>query len=102
MKSLHFAPEADRDLESIADFIAAENPTRAASFIAEIRSRCKILREFPQSARRLPELGPNARILTYKRYVILYEDLHDQVLITRIVHGARDLLAIIAEMQNTN
>lgn len=34
---LLFAPLAEQDLESIADYIAADNPRRAVSFIEELR-----------------------------------------------------------------
>jgi hypothetical protein len=35
-----FTEEAGKDLETIADYIALDNPARAVSFIQEIRARC--------------------------------------------------------------
>ena len=98
MKPLRFAPTADRDLESIGDYIAVDNPRRAVLFIQEIRKRCSLLAEFPQSARPLPELGSNARIVSYKRSVIVYRDRPDEVLVVRVIHGARDIQAILKDM----
>ena len=34
------SPLAERDLETIGDYIAEDNPLRALSFIAELRAQC--------------------------------------------------------------
>ncbi len=97
MKRVVFSPPAKRDLQSIADYIALDNPERAVAFIDEIEERCRKLAAFPQSARSFPELGTNARIVPFRSYVILYRDLADEVSIERVVHGARDILALISD-----
>ena len=99
MKPVGFAPEALRDLESIADYIAADNPIRALTFVREIKERCDKLGSFPQSARRFPELGNDAHIVPYRNYVILYRNLSHEVSIERVIHGARDILALISKPQ---
>lgn len=38
---LAFTPLAEQDLEAIADYIAADNPTRALSFVRELRAQCQ-------------------------------------------------------------
>ncbi len=98
MKPVVFRPQAVRDLEAIADYIAADNPTRAQSFVQELRERCRLLGDFPESARSFPELGKDARILPYRNYVIIYRNLRDQVLISRVIHGARDILAVLSDI----
>jgi toxin ParE1/3/4 len=97
VKPIAFRPQAIRDLEAIADYIAADNPTRAQSFVREIRERCRLLGDFPESARKFPELGRDAHILPYDNYVIIYRNLQHQVLISRIIHGARDILAALSD-----
>ncbi len=97
MKHVVFSPQAARDLESIADYIAVDNAGRAATFIQQIRKRCLALAEFPESARRFPELGENAHWLAYRRYVILYRNLPNEVSIERIIHGARDIIALVTD-----
>lgn len=99
MKPVVFAPEALRDLESIADYIAADNPMRAVTFVQEIRERCDKLGNFPEAARRFPELGNDAHILPYRNYVMLYRNLSREVSIERVIHGARDILALISKPQ---
>jgi toxin ParE1/3/4 len=97
MKPVGFAPQAIVDLEAIASYIATDNPARAASFVREIRERCRMLGEFPESARRFPDLDEDARILPYRNYVILYRNLPHQVSIERVIHGARDILAVLSD-----
>ncbi len=97
MKPVAFRPQALRDLEAIADYIAADNPTRAQSFVQELREHCRRLGDFPESARRFPELGKDARILPYRNYVVIYRNLPHQVLIARVIHGARDILAVLSD-----
>jgi toxin ParE1/3/4 len=96
MTRVIFAPLADRDLEAIADYIAADNPARAVTFVQDIRRRCAGLAAAPRSARRFPELGPDAHILPFGNYVILYRALADEVSIERVIHGARDIMALIS------
>jgi toxin ParE1/3/4 len=97
VKRVVFSPQAKRDLQKIADYIAIDNPDRAVTFIEEIEERCLRLGEFPRSARPFPELGTNAHILPFGNYVILYRDLADEVSIERVVHGARDILVLISD-----
>ncbi len=97
MKLVAFRPQALRDLEAIADYIAVDNLSRAWSFVRDLREPCRLLGDFPESARRFPELGEDARILPYRNYVIIYRNLHHQVLISRMIHGARDILAVLSD-----
>jgi toxin ParE1/3/4 len=91
-----FSGKAARNLEDIADYIAADNPRRAVSFVRELRERCLALGTLPESARPFPELGADAHILPYRNHVIFYRNLPRHVSIERIVHGARDILALIS------
>lgn len=96
MKPVIFTPEAKRDLAAIADYIATDNPRRAVTFIEELEDRCKALAKAPHAPRQFLQLGPDAHILPYGNYLILYRDLPHEVSIARIMHGARDIMALIA------
>jgi hypothetical protein len=56
------------DLEAIADYIAQENPTRAVSFIREMRERIHAIGENPFLHRVRLELGEDARMAVVGRY----------------------------------
>lgn len=97
MKPVIFSAKAEYDLEEIADHIAEDSSRRAISFVRKLREQCQKLEQFPESFRRFPELGPDARIMPYKKYVVLYRVLNDAVSIERVLHGARDILALLDE-----
>ncbi|PCH81367.1 MAG: hypothetical protein COB90_05150 [Hyphomicrobiales bacterium] len=92
---IEFAPLAASDLEHIGDHIAHDNPQKAVGFIRELQSRCLDLQHFPTAARSIPAFGPDARILPFRNYLILYTFKDYQIRIERIVHGSRDLVSII-------
>ena len=96
MKPVVFSPQAKRDLAGIADYIAVDNPRRAFSFIEELEERCIALGKAPHAPRRYPQLGADAHVLPFGNYVILYRNLPNEVSTERIIHGARDIMALVA------
>ena len=92
---LVFDRRAEFDLESIGDYIATDNPTRAVSFVREIREHCERLMRFPEASRLRPEYGPNVRASVFRRYLIFYVVDGGALRIRRVVHGARNLPGIV-------
>ncbi|MCC7049244.1 MAG: type II toxin-antitoxin system RelE/ParE family toxin [Alphaproteobacteria bacterium] len=90
------APAALADLEGIDDYIAADNPRRAASFIDELEIACRQIAEQPKAYPRRPALGPGARVRFYRDYAIIYRIERNAVHILRVVQGSRDLEALMA------
>jgi toxin ParE1/3/4 len=87
-----FTPCAEADLEAIGDYIARDNPRRALTFVRELRQRCEQIADLPRAAPLRPELGAGVRVVTLGRYLICYSERgDDEVVIERIVHGARSL-----------
>ncbi len=93
---VRFTAPARADLEEIGDWIAQENAIRAASFTAEIRKACASLARHP---RRYPIASAvssgEIRKKTYRRYLIFYRILDQEVQVVRVVHGSRDWAAVI-------
>lgn len=92
MRSI-FLPAAIADLEEIGDYIARDNPRRAVSFVAELRSQCVKLTRSPEGYRLRPELGDGIRSCAYGNYIIFFTIHADALLIVRILHGAMDIEA---------
>ncbi|KQQ25410.1 hypothetical protein ASF53_22290 [Methylobacterium sp. Leaf123] len=90
MRSVVISRKAREDLRSIADYIAADNPSRAVSFVAELRERCQSLSRTPLQGRPAPDIAPDVRILVFRSYLILHRVREDAVLIDRVLHSARD------------
>ena len=88
---VEFTARAEADFEAIADYIALDNPRRAASFVRELRHRCERLADQPRANRLREEFGPGVRGAVQGSYLILYTERRDVLAIERVVHGARDL-----------
>jgi len=89
------SPRARADLVEIGDYIAHDNPGRAATFIAELRAHCVHLAEFPASAQRRPDIDPEIRIAPHAGYIICYETTDRGIHIVRIVSGRRFLPVLL-------
>jgi plasmid stabilization system protein ParE len=79
------------DLDDIADFIAQDNPSRAVTFIQEIRTKFFDIRHNPLIFHLRPEIGVEARMATFGNYAILFRVIGEVVRIERVVYGGRDL-----------
>ncbi|WP_333706763.1 type II toxin-antitoxin system RelE/ParE family toxin [Ottowia beijingensis] len=90
---LGFTPLAEQDLVSIADYIATDNPRRAASFVRELRQQCERIKRNPTGYRLRPELGEGIRSCAHGRYMVFFIASASEIVVVRILHGARDLPA---------
>lgn len=86
------SPAAERDLEEIGDYVAAEFGAQTAyNTILRIRAKIDLLREHPLLGMEDERIG-NRRRLVARPYLIAYRVAKQtEVEILRIVHGARDL-----------
>ena len=89
----NFTVTAENDIEQIGDYIASDNPARALSFVREIRARCEGITTTPKGARLVPELGEGIRRVPYGNYLIFYTLHRKDVVILRVLHGARNILS---------
>ncbi len=97
MKRCRLSQLAAQDIREIGDFIAKDNPRRAASFVAELRTRCKAIGQSPRAAALRPELGAGIRVVVFGRYLLAYHEEEDgSLLVDRVVHGARELTKLFA------
>jgi len=87
------SPLAERDLESIGDYIAEDNPRRALSFVAELRAQCDTIAKAPQAYRARSELAEGLRSCAYGNYVIFFTATKARLTIVRVLHGAMDIPA---------
>ena len=91
MSSYRLRPKALEDLEAIGDYIAAENPIRAVSFVSEIEAVCARVADQPRAYRRRDDLARGLRQAIHGRYLMLFTEDPEGVVIERVVHGARRL-----------
>ncbi len=85
---LRWTRKALENLGQIAAYIAQDNPTRASSFIGEIKEKTELLLAFPALGR--PGRVPGTReLVVHDNYVVPYRVKADTVQIIRVQHVAR-------------
>ena len=90
------AKSAITDLESIADWIAADSPERAVSFIELLRRRCLQLADAPRAYPLVPRYeSKGIRRRPVGDYLIFYRLTGSVVEIVHVLHGARDVEALL-------
>jgi addiction module RelE/StbE family toxin len=77
-------------LDEIAGFIAKDNPTRATSFVLELKAAVNKLQTHPGMGRAGRVPGTRELIL-HKNYIAIYRVRGDGVEILRLHHVARNL-----------
>lgn len=64
-----YSQDVEGDLDSLADYIAADSPRRAVSFLREIYAEIERIGEGPLLYQLRPDIGPDARLAVEGRYV---------------------------------
>lgn len=96
MAGVTLTRQARADLKAVGDWIARDNPPRAVTFVQELRAACEELRIFPLAYPIVGDLaGSPVRKRVFGSYLILYEVDQSDVRILTIVHGARDVGAML-------
>ena len=84
--------QARRGLQDIGDWIAQDSPGRAISFVAELEASLQVLTDAPEGFPLAPgyeEFG--VRRYVWKGYLAFYQVIGTNVIVFKVVHGARDL-----------
>jgi toxin ParE1/3/4 len=91
-----FTEAAESDLEMIGDWIAKDNPGRAATFVRELRRAFVDIGPRPLSYPFVEHRrGEGIRRKVHGNYLIFYRVWLDAVEILRVLHGARDYARIL-------
>lgn len=95
---VRYLPIAVDDLNSIFDYISEKNIIAAEKFIDKLDSRIKLLEQQPQLGvvpRNIKLRSYGYRVLIVEVYLIFYIIKKKRIEIHRIIHGSRNLDAII-------
>jgi toxin ParE1/3/4 len=95
MASVTFSPKSRQDLIEIGDYIAKDSRGNARRFIGKLREQCERIGKAPLAYTGREDLAPGLRMAPMGRYVIFFRVLGDVVRIERVLHGARNLRAIL-------
>ncbi|MGZ8453275.1 MAG: type II toxin-antitoxin system RelE/ParE family toxin [Candidatus Binatia bacterium] len=97
---VRIARTAERDIEEIWGFIAADSPAEADRFIRRIETHIGTLERFPERCPLIAEnelLGTRYRHLLLSHYRMIYRLTGKTVFVMRMIHGARLLDARMFE-----
>lgn len=94
---VELSADAERELEAIGDHIARDDPTRAVSFIREIREKCLSLADLPNGFPLVPRFAAQGvRRRLYGNYLIFYRVMDSgRIVVVHILHGAQDYAEIL-------
>ncbi|MGN7871506.1 type II toxin-antitoxin system RelE/ParE family toxin [Paracoccus sp. 22332] len=93
---VEIAATAEADLEAIGDYIARDNPLRAATFIRELYQCCMDLADMPLAWPVVPRYEHEGiRRRVHGRYLIFYRLGPERITVLHVVHGAMDIEAIL-------
>lgn len=87
-RRLVITAEAQRDLLSIRDYIAGDNPIRAESYFDELLEHCERVVDFPYAAPQARRGDSSWRAVPHGSYVIFYSLTDRSVRIRAIKHSA--------------
>jgi toxin ParE1/3/4 len=89
-----YSEAARRDITAIGDYIReVAGESIAERFVARIIATVESLEFMPTRHRIRPELGADLRVIGFRKYLIFYTVLKDEVTIVRVLHGARAITA---------
>jgi toxin ParE1/3/4 len=83
---LIWEPEADDQLNAIADFISRRNPVAAESIVERVHSGAERIRHFPQSGRPGRVLGTR-ELIVHPNYIVIYQITDTAIDVLRVLHA---------------
>ena len=96
-------PQARRDLIELADYIARESLGAAERFLDAAQAALQLLASTPELGTLCEFRSPEAlgirmwSIHGFDSYVVFYRLVNDGVDVVRVIHGARDMEAILSD-----
>lgn len=98
MTTLRIRPQADRDTDAAADYLAVQaNLDVAIQFLAAVEIAYRRIAEHPQAGSSVRALGDRLSRLRYRsipgfeQYLVFYVPESASIDVVRVLHGARDL-----------
>jgi toxin ParE1/3/4 len=96
MNRARFSPKAERDLEAILNYIAADNSEAANRVRRNILDTADLLAQYSEPGRRIRNASPrHAQIRwfvvpKFHNYLIFYQPFRETILVVRVLHAAQD------------
>lgn len=93
-RALVFTRAAAQDMDKIWEYIARDNIPAAAQFTDTIEEKCHFLLRYPEVGKACTDLAPDLYSFPCKDYLIFYRPNDCGIQIIRVIHAARNILAL--------
>lgn len=88
--SYRLSPQANKDIESVCDYIAERDPVAADRLEDRIHEALKLLAQLPGMGHTRSDVSDaRYRFWAVGKYIIAYR-FYEELIVVRVVHGARD------------
>lgn len=98
MPTIKHTAQAEEDLIDIWLYIAHDDVRAADRVLDNIEEKFLLLADQPGLGPARPDIAPDLRYSPVRRYLILYRQITDGIEIVRVVHGARDVPTLMADI----
>ena len=95
MAAVTFSPKSRQDLLDIGDYIAKDSRANARRFVGKLVEQCKRIGNAPLGYAGREDLAPGLRMAALGRYVVFFRMIDGAVRIERVLHGSRNLPAVL-------
>lgn len=87
---IRWTERAVSDLLAIGDYIAADNPSAARSWVEKLRQRAVKASKMPRTGRMVPEIArDDVREVFQRTYRIVYRVVDDGIVVLTVFEGHR-------------
>ena len=95
MSLLNYTEQAKEDLVCIWEYIAQDDPDQADHWLTRMDGVCAKAADFPQAGRTRDDLCFGIRSVVAGDYIVFYQPLDGGIIVTRVLHGSRDLTEVL-------
>ena len=100
MRPYRFLTPASRDLTDVLEYLYTNSPAAADRFLTSLDRRLSLLADHPFSGNHRKEFGhDDLRYITFGAYIIAYYPATKPLTIAALLHGSRDLAALLNELR---
>jgi plasmid stabilization system protein ParE len=101
MSRFRLSRSANDDLESIWEYIAADNPDAADRLIEQFHDAFQWLANYPRAGHKRQDMGDRPVLFWPEgRYEIIYRPFPGFIEIDAILHGSRDIPAVLRDRED--
>lgn len=98
MRAIQFTPRARRDIVEIWEYIARDSLDSADRVTAAIREAAEMLAKLPGIGHTRTDVSdPHYRFWRVHSYLLAYRTTDTDLIVIRVVHGARDIRDLLGQ-----